>query len=65
MVDPGCDFKPSEDTEACGKIPTEVLAIGMTGRDPGIPGSGGRLVFGHYCAEHLPIVQRKFRQRPD
>ena len=64
MSDPGCEYKSSADDQACGSIPTESLAIGMSPRDPGIPGSGGVFLYAHYCNEHLPVIQRKTRQRP-
>jgi hypothetical protein len=67
MADPGCDFKVSEDAEPCGKTPTQMLAAGMTAPDPETRGAGhaGDFVYGHYCEQHLPVVQRKMGQRKD
>jgi hypothetical protein len=59
MSDYGCEYKASADDEACGRTPTEPLAVGMSARDPGIPGSGGLFVYAHYCNEHLPVIKRK------
>jgi hypothetical protein len=64
MSDPGCDYKPSADDEACGRIPTEPLAVGMSAPDTGVPGSGGLFVYAYYCNEHVLVIRRKTRQRP-
>jgi hypothetical protein len=66
MADPGCDWKDTEDAEACGKTPTQMLALGMTAPDPalarGQSGFAGEFQYGHFCEEHLPEMQRKLGQ---
>jgi hypothetical protein len=68
VVDPGCDYQKSVDSERCGKTPTQPLAIGVMAPTPGYqPDNVDQMVveseYAHYCGEHLPIMQAKFGQK--
>lgn len=61
-----CDF-PLKDEAAevkCGRTPTEMLALGMTAPDPAKgAGYAGDFLYGHFCEEHLPEMQRRLGQK--
>ena len=59
----GCDFVADEGTEKCGRTPTQLLAIGMTAPDPTKAGHAGDFVYGHFCEEHLPVMQQRLGQK--
>jgi hypothetical protein len=68
VVDPGCDYHESMDSERCGKTPTQPLAIGTTAPPPGYQPDNVELMmvepeYAHYCDEHLSIMQAKFGQK--
>jgi len=63
MAEYGCDFKETEDGVACGRTPTQLLAIGMTAPDPAKgAGHAGDFLYAHFCEEHLPVMQHRLGQ---
>jgi hypothetical protein len=63
MEEHACEFVDEGADERCGATPAQPLAIGMTpGPAPGLSGSSS-LVYSYYCAEHLPVVQQRMKQK--
>lgn len=60
MIDPGCDYQESLDSERCGRTPTQPFVIAMMAPPPGQePDMVVEPEYAHYCDEHLPIMQAK------
>jgi hypothetical protein len=61
MTDPGCDYTgPGGVNPRCRRTPTEPLALGTVFPDADdVVGHGGKIAFGHFCSEHLPIMRER------